>query len=129
MSAPEILLLDALIAFAVRGYVNCSEENRERIKTPEATWIEEEGSGFSADCGAYVILNQQYVPFHEYLVSPFKVFFWFLSTLVQYIQIVVLLYPTLGYAFKRYSQALIQRLVCGGIRSVHENSEPTPMNR
>lgn len=28
----------------------------------------------------YVILNQQYVPFHEYLVSSIEVFFWFLST-------------------------------------------------
>lgn len=108
VSAPEILLFDALIAFrAVRGSVNCSEGNREWIKTPEGNWIEEEGSESSADCGVYVILNQQYVPFHEYLVlSSFEVFFWFLGTLVQYIQIVViLLYPSLGYAFKRYSHS------------------------
>lgn len=105
VSAPEILLARSFSVNCVLKQKEIGNElNHRRViglwRRKRIQWI-----------GWCVILNQQYVPFHEYLVSPFEVFFELQYLVVQYIQlshaIVVLLYRSLGYAFKRYSHSQV----------------------
>lgn len=132
VSAPEILLLGRCVnRFSrPRCSVNCSKAEgiREWIKTPKAiSIVKKEANSMgrvvwswtSITCPLWIFS----VPVWSFLLVP-----------VQYIQIASyrrIVVSKFGLRFQTLFalwSGLIQRLVCGGIRSVHENSKPTPAN-